>query len=158
MRKLVTVRHLVIHHSESPGGGVAFIRHVHVAEFGWADIGYHYVIGNGIGWGGYAALADGATAPGRDSIYQGAHCRGHNADSIGICVIGALHQNDPTPAQVAALVKILTALCRRYHLSHTAIVGHRDLLATTCPGDRMYALLPTVREAVRAHLATEVVQ
>ncbi len=161
MRKLKTnkIKHLVVHHSESGGGGVAFLRHCHTSpdpndpSKPWDDIGYHYVIGNGIAWGGYAALADGATADGRDVKYQGAHCKHYNAESIGICVIGRLDKMEPTKNQIRSLTGLLSELCLRYHLPASTIVGHRDLNATTCPGDNLYELLPRIRREVRATLA-----
>jgi len=153
MTPLVSVRRLIVHHSESPGGGVAFLRHCHVDENGWADIGYHYVIGNGVAWGGYSALADGACADGRSVEYQGAHCRGVNTDSIGICVIGKLDVNEPTTAQIRGLTGLLTELCLRYNLTADDITGHRDHNATTCPGDRMYFKLFDIKRDVAAVLA-----
>ena len=153
MRKLFTVRHIVVHHSESPGGGVEFVRRVHVRERGYADIGYHYIIGNGIAWGGLPALAEGATASGRDVIYQGAHCRGHNADSIGVCLIGSFDHSEPTRLQIDALIGLLADLCRRYRLPVEEIYPHSRLCSTRCPGDHLRDRLPGVVNSVRGILA-----
>lgn len=152
MKRLRSVKYLVIHHSESSGGSVEFIRHVHVHEFGWADIGYHYVIGNGVAWGGYPALADGTVAAGRDVQYQGAHCRGHNAESVGICLIGNLDSQRPTLTQRMALIGLLADLCHRYGLTADSIVGHRDLCSTVCPGRCVE--IEKIRGQVRAVIAS----
>ena len=46
---------------------------------GWRDIGYHFVIG-----------LDGQVHEGRPIEETGAHTKGHNFDSIGICYIGGV--------------------------------------------------------------------
>ena len=56
---------------------VAEIRRWHVQGNGWRDIGYHHVIGRG-----------GEHATGRPETAIGAHVIGHNAGTIGICLIG----------------------------------------------------------------------
>lgn len=49
---------------------------------GWKRIGYHYVI-----------LLNGTIEQGRELEAVGAHTKGHNAHSIGICYIGGLDKN-----------------------------------------------------------------
>jgi len=65
--------------------GVDVIRQWHMNK-GWSDIGYHYVI-----------RRNGAVELGRDLDKDGdvdeeigAHAYGHNATSIGICLIGGV--------------------------------------------------------------------
>lgn len=53
------------------------IRKWHVVENGWDEIGYHYVI-----------TRDGTVNMTRELRKVGAHCVGHNLDSIGICLTG----------------------------------------------------------------------
>ena len=60
----------------------------------------------------------------------GAHARGYNAHSIGICYVGGLDgkglpQDTRTPAQKAALTQLLQELGRQFPASLT--VGHCDL-------------------------------
>jgi hypothetical protein len=50
------------------------IRHWHVSENGWADIGYHFVI-----------EGDARIRQGRSIDTVGAHVRGHNMGTLGIC-------------------------------------------------------------------------
>lgn len=52
------------------------IRDWHIQR-GWSDIGYHFVI-----------LLDGTIQNGRDIDIAGAHCKGHNSDTIGVCFMG----------------------------------------------------------------------
>ena len=89
-------------------------------------IGYHYVV-----------RRDGSIEPGRPEWMVGAHCRNHNAHSIGVCYEGGLDiRGQPadtrTEAQKASLRTLLEELHRRY--PKALIVGHRDLDPTkACP-------------------------
>jgi hypothetical protein len=51
------------------------------------------------------------------------------------------------------LVDLCAYICERYGLSASQIYGHRDFIATACPGDAFYAQLPALRTAVAAKLA-----
>ena len=74
-------------------------------------IGYHYVIDT-----------NGAVEPGRHELEMGAHVKGHNAHSIGICVVGT---DQFTASQWEALAALVRDLKARYPQAH--ICGHRDL-------------------------------
>ena len=82
-------------------------------------IGYHYVV-----------RRNGAIEPGRPEWMVGAHCKNHNAHSIGVCYEGGLDiRGQPadtrTEAQKAAMRQLLEDLHRRY--PRAVIVGHHDL-------------------------------
>ena len=110
-------------------------------------IGYHYVV-----------RRDGSIEPGRPEYMVGAHCRNHNAHTIGVCYEGGLDiRGQPadtrTEAQKASLRTLLEELHRRY--PKALIVGHRDLDPTKeCPGfknvAREYADLNDVRACSRS--------
>lgn len=128
MRKIKTI---VLHYSATYADqdlDVADIRRMHLAR-GFRDVGYHYVI-----------TRDGTVQPGRPEAEVGAHVKGHNADSIGICCIGGLERetgpnvgvDNRTPAQKAATVALLRELLARY--PGARVLGHRDLGPTQCPG------------------------
>ncbi len=93
---------------------------------GWSGIGYHYVVD-----------LDGTVEPGREESKVGAHCTGHNANSIGVVYVGGVAtdgktaKDTRTPLQKAALLKLLTELKHRY--PNAAIHGHRDFAAKACP-------------------------
>ena len=92
---------------------------------GWHTIGYHYLIDQA-----------GNIFPGRPENQSGAHCLNHNAHSIGIAYCGGLDGNgNPadtrTPAQKAALIRLLTELKHRYPTA--AIHSHRDFAPKACP-------------------------
>ena len=82
-------------------------------------IGYHYVV-----------RRDGQIEPGRPEWMVGAHCKNHNAHSLGICYEGGLDaRGQPadtrTLAQKLALLHLLEVLHRKY--PKALIVGHHDL-------------------------------
>ena len=82
-------------------------------------IGYHYVV-----------RRDGQIEPGRPEWMVGAHCKNHNAHSIGICYEGGLDiRGQPadtrTLAQKLAMLQLLEVLHRKY--PKALIVGHHDL-------------------------------
>lgn len=73
------IKEIIVHCSDTPEGRhhtVADIRAWHKAK-GWNDIGYQYVI-----------YTDGSIHNGRSVDISGAHCSGHNSNSIGICYVG----------------------------------------------------------------------
>lgn len=95
---------------------------------GWKCIGYHWVV-----------YRDGSVHEGRKENEVGAHCKGHNAHSIGVVYIGGLAEDGKTPkdtrtpAQKAALNRLLGNLVKKYHLPKGSIHGHRDYAAKACP-------------------------
>ena len=128
----------IIHCSDSPYGNADLIKQWHLAR-GWTDIGYHYVILNA-----YPTKEayrdetpqmqyDGIIEPGRDINTIGAHTKGSNKESIGICLIG---QRAFTGLQIKSLIHI----CNQYPALE--VFGHRELLsdkphAKTCPNISM---------------------
>ncbi len=82
-------------------------------------VGYHFVI-----------RPNGALDTGRHLDEIGAHVRGHNASSVGICMAGT---DRFTLVQWAQLRSTVTALLKRYPA--VRVCGHRDLDPhKTCPG------------------------
>ncbi len=122
-----TVTTIIVHHSESVHGDVAAIDQWH-RERGWDGVGYHYVITNGVTHSGVPCY-DGEIQVGRDEERVGAHARGRNRGSIGVCLIGT---DAFTPAQVRSLRTLLIDLCRRHGITPSAatIQRHHD----QCPG------------------------
>ena len=96
-------------------------------EKGWSDIGYHYVI-----------KTDGTVEDGRDLMAVGAHVAGHNAESVGICMIGGVDKNgystnNFTQQQFQSLRKLLGELLKIF--PEAVILGHRDFpnVKKDCP-------------------------
>lgn len=120
------INEIIVHCSATKEGVDYRAKHIDAwhKQRGWRGIGYHYVID-----------LDGKIETGRVISQAGSHCLGHNAHSIGICYIGGLdkqgHPKDTrTPAQKAALLKLITKLTQLYHCK---VSGHRDYAKKDCP-------------------------
>jgi len=130
--KLLKPTHIVIHHAQIDSGNSDYYKFLHKGIFGWDDVGYHYIIGNGI-----AELSiDGYIEEGRNIQFQGAHVKGHNSYTIGICLTGNFDNYSPTENQIKSLTKLVTELMAKYDIPKENIVGHSDFedVSKTCPG------------------------
>lgn len=142
---LKSVKKIIIHCSASDFGDAATIDRWH-KERGWDRIGYHYVILNGVrvARAGYKPSEDGLLETGRDERTMGAHCYGHNSESLGICIVG---NKDFTPAQLRTLGEICRSLMKRYGLTAKDVYGHCEFEPhKTCPNIDMN----TIRAALTA--------
>ena len=116
-----TIDHIVIHCSatrEDRSLTVAELEENHRCR-GFRGIGYHYYI-----------RKDGTVINTRALELVGAHAKGHNSHSIGICYEGGLdcngHPADTrTPEQKSALRLLVHQLLKRFRKSY--VCGHRDL-------------------------------
>ena len=127
------IQRFVVHHSASDPARttVEDIRHWHVDENGWDDIGYHRIISS-----------IGTIELGRDPSYIPAAQRGHNTGTFAVCLVG----DNTKPEwrwhseQVHALLKLWVAMRELY--PNIELVGHRDLVpGTQCPGLDIRAML-----------------
>ena len=115
------VKLLVVHCSATrcnKNFSVEALRRCHLAR-GFASIGYHFYI-----------TRDGEIHPGRPLEKIGAHCRNHNAHSIGICYEGGLDaegqaKDTRTLAQRGTLLALIRELRKRF--PKALVVGHHDL-------------------------------
>lgn len=94
---------------------------------GWSDIGYHYVI-----------ELDGTVHVGRSEDVIGAHCKGHNSFSIGICYVGGLDKNGKskdtrTPCQKVAMFDLVGKLMEKYGLTIDDVYCHYQFAKKDCP-------------------------
>jgi N-acetylmuramoyl-L-alanine amidase len=101
------------------------IRGWHVNERGWSDIGYHFVV-----------LLDGTVDKARPVERQGAHVRGHNKGSIGICYIGGCDadmnpKDTRTDLQKESLTELISYLMDSYE--DATLHGHNEFSSKACP-------------------------
>jgi N-acetyl-anhydromuramyl-L-alanine amidase AmpD len=89
---------------------------------------------------------------GGTSHVRGAHCEHQNDVAVGIENEGTYTTIQPPQVLYNKLVTLCAYICQQYRIPASEIYGHRDFNATTCPGDRLYALLPQIRAAVAAQL------
>lgn len=148
------IRKIIVHCSDSEWGSAAEIRRWHL-ERGWRDIGYHFVISNGhIVPGLYIPCIDGSIEIGRqldDDGYLsgdeiGAHALGHNATSIGVCLIG---KDRFQPRQYDTLEILLEQLMTIYGLKISDVLGHYE----TESGKKQGKTCPNIDGVVEAKLS-----
>lgn len=153
---------IVIHHTDtkpSSGGGTAAAKKMalnvqlsHMNGNGWSDIGYNFL-----------NSADGVLLEGRfDSLAQavksntvrGAHAGTNEGNSSpGVANEGNFMTSTMSATQWQSLVDMCAALCESCDINPINIKGHRDFVATDCPGDWLYSQLPRLRKEVAARLA-----
>ena len=124
---------IVVHHSATDSGSTRLFRCLHRAVNGWTDIGYHFVIGNGTDSG------DGVVETGRPLGFRGAHAKGSNHCSIGVCLVGNFQETWPTERQTEALGRLLDDLLDRFRLGPGCVLLHREVhgCRTVCPGENL---------------------
>ena len=108
------------------------IQRWHLAR-GWATIGYHFVVS-----------PSGRIFRGRPVDRLGAHVLGHNAGTVGICLMGNFETERPTPAALRSL----DTTCRRLVPggSSVPLLGHRDHRGHRAPRARAATSLATWRK------------
>lgn len=175
------VTHLVVHHTadaNSLGSGegwwgdrIRAIWSFHTFTRGWGDIGYNYLI-----------APDGTIFEGRagGDNAVGFHDTG-NYGSMGVSMVGTYASVPPTSTAQNSLVELLAwkaeqrgidPLGRSYYYGCDIsrycgnagaitpnIAGHRDVANdpvgyTSCPGDNLHGLLPTIRSRVQSRLSS----
>lgn len=145
---------LIVHHSAGTLGTevdyslvVRAIYDFHVNTNGWSDIGYNLLV-----------APDGTVYEGRGTAAQGAHFCAQNAGTIGVCVLGNYVDQAPATTAMSALTTLGYFLSCEFDIdvnstvAHTpsnqdltGLSGHRDGCNTACPGEMLYAELPTLR-------------
>jgi hypothetical protein len=173
-RRFFPVQQLFVHHTvgrnfeSNPKAAMRAIYHFHTQTRGWCDVGYNFVVG----WDGriyegrwarnYAPWEVHSSEDHAGRAVAGAHVSGYNSGSVGVSVMGNFSEVQPPPAVRRALAELLAWEADRHDLrprgEHTYrnpetgatrrlkyIAGHRDAGYTECPGNFLYAALPSVR-------------
>ena len=123
------INKIIVHCSATREGQnipIETIRKWHIEGRGWSDIGYHFYID-----------LEGNIFKGRDIAKMGAHCKGYNRNSIGLCYCGGVEEDGKTPkdtrteAQKEALLCILRTMKAMY--PDAIIHSHKDFANKACP-------------------------
>jgi len=123
------INKIILHCSATREGqdiSVDTIRKWHVDGRGWSDIGYHYIVS-----------IDGQIEEGRPINRSGAHTKGQNSNSVGVCYIGGVETDGKTPKdtrnaeQLMALANLLDALMEMY--PGATLHGHNEFANKACP-------------------------
>ncbi len=179
VRSFAPIRKLIVHHTASanrpsdPASVVRLVDQYHTTGRGYSDTGYNYLIDHrGVIYEGRAARRYAAKEPitGEDNRgwgVVGAHAKGYNAGSCGICLIGDFETATPTDAALSSLVSLLSYKASRHridahgneeyidmyggHHVFPNISGHRQVGQTLCPGSHLFTMLPKLRDEVSAN-------
>jgi N-acetylmuramoyl-L-alanine amidase-like protein len=124
---------------------------------GWDDIGYNFLVDK------FGGLWEGR-AGGMDKPVAGAQVAGFNYSSFGVSNIGDFTGHPQTDVAMRSLARLIRWKLPLHGVPTSGstlvtsssgntirlkrISGHRDANATGCPGDRLYAQLPALREMV----------
>ncbi|GGM98391.1 hypothetical protein FHR83_000336 [Actinoplanes campanulatus] len=167
------VQVMFVHHTATGNGygcaqSAGIVRGIegyHVRSKGWNDIGYNFLVDK------CGQIFEGRAGGVHRSVL-GAHTLGFNANASAIAVIGD-YGSVAVPAraraavaQVAAYklgagrnsalgrVRLVSTGSDRYPAGKAAVLyrisGHRDTGRTECPGNSLYALLPSIRRMAGA--------
>ncbi len=105
----------------------------------WFDIPYHFYI-----------ASDGRIAEGRKLKYAGDTNTEYDPAGHALVVLeGSFNKEEPTPAQIESMQKLVAWLARKYSIPAAYIKGHNDYAETGCPGENLKKLLPELRQLVR---------
>lgn len=123
------INKIIVHCSATREGQnipVSTIKEWHMNGRGWSDIGYHFYID-----------LYGEIHKGRDIARIGAHCKGQNRNSIGICYCGGVEADGKTPKdtrtdkQKEALLAVIRTLKAMY--PESSVHSHNDYANKACP-------------------------
>ena len=121
MHEIKSVNTLIVHCSDTPDNANISAKDIHNMHigFGWDGIGYHKVINR-----------DGMVENGRPEYWVGAHVKGKNHDTLGVCLIG---RRKFTKEQFTSLELVLKKWKKKY--PNAQILGHYQSTDTkkTCP-------------------------
>lgn len=122
------IKEIIIHCSDTPEGKDFHVEDIDEwhKEQGWHGCGYHYVV-----------ALDGTVEVGRHEKNIGAHAKGHNKRSIGVCYIGGRDKDGKTAkdtrteAQKRAMLNLITMLKAKY--PDADVFGHDEVARRDCP-------------------------
>ena len=166
--RFVLIHHTVNTNNYTPAESAAIVRGdyvYHVKGNGWDDIGYNFLVDK------YGQVFEGRYG-GIDKPVVGAHSLGFNNGSAGIALIGNYSSVGISAAARASLVKLLAWRLDVAHIDPLSFVnvlsggnqkfprgipvnlrvisGHRDTYFTECPGNALYAEIPSIAQSVAA--------
>ncbi len=174
-----TIKEGFVHHTAGTNGYTdadvpKIIRGIyafHVRGNGWSDIGYNFLVDR------FGRLWEGRYG-GIDRAVIGAHTGGFNVDSFAVSAIGNYDTTVPAPEMLDAIARLMAWKLAANHrdpngstvltsqggsftryrsgtqVTFATIAAHRDAGQTSCPGNNLYAALPTIRALTASYLGT----
>lgn len=117
----IKTERIILHHADASSCSAEDIHRWHLNK-GWSGAGYHFLV-----------RKDGTIYRLRPEDKVGAHAYGSNYNSIGICFEGRYMEEDMPEAQKQAGKELVAYLKEKYSI--TLVQAHRDVCATSCPGN-----------------------
>jgi hypothetical protein len=172
---LAFVHHTVSANDYAPEDSAGIVLSVglyHRNTNGWNDIGYNFLVDR------YGQVFEGR-AGGVTKAVTGAHAQGFNYTSTGVANIGTFDAVGQTAKGLAVLSKLIAwklalhgtpragtvrvvsegGATNRYPsgtpVTLHRVSGHRDVDATDCPGEDLYAELPRLRAMVQGRQSSQ---
>jgi N-acetylmuramoyl-L-alanine amidase CwlA len=152
----IVVHHTATSNSTATTQSAAFslarsIQNYHMDNNGWIDTGQQFTVSRG----GYITEGRHRTLERLrlgNSFVRGAHVGAGNvnSESVGIENEGLYTSVTPPAALYNKLVELCAHICDKYAIGSNQIFGHRDFMATACPGNILYSKLPQLRTDVAA--------
>ncbi len=144
LRRHTAIKGVVIHYSGYPtkpkrelAVKLRNLQYFSQVEKGWGDVPYHFYIG-----------VKGGVAEGRSLDFAGDSNTRYAIDGwIQIVLEGDFDQEEPSRAQLSALVDLVRKLRERYGFPATAVTAHKDHAPTLCPGENLMKRMDDVRAA-----------
>lgn len=152
--EVIIVHHTATNYKDATSKQIKKIYRYHSYTKKWGDIGYNYIIGK-----------DGAIFEGRyggngviggHSYFDGTN---YNKGSIGIAVLGNYVGEKLSAASLDSLQKLIGWLAANNSIGinseikfhdkklDSAVIGHKDVADTACPGKNIYNNLGSIRTA-----------
>lgn len=122
MNTRTSTERIILHHADAKTCSAEDIHRWHLTN-GWAGAGYHFLV-----------RKDGTIYRLRPEEKVGAHAYGSNYNSLGVCFEGNFIEEDMPTEQIKAGQKLVTYLKNKYNI--TTVQAHRDVCATSCPGNK----------------------
>jgi hypothetical protein len=132
------IERMTVHHTarllsenRAAPGAIRGHQRFHQLDRGWPDIAYHFIIdleGNVYECRPVTAVGD----------------TGTNYDPTGhflVCCEGDFNEQTVPVAMQQSLVNVLAWAAAEFGADPETIRGHRDVAATSCPGDNLYSLI-----------------
>lgn len=151
----------IIHHTATDvkeGESIQSIKdiyHSHAVNRGWGDIGYNYLVDQ-----------DGNIYEGRygGEKVVGGHAGVGNIGSIGISVLGTYSETKVPKKVISSLIRLIAEKSKIYGINPSSysffrgeispnVMGHREIMPTECPGDKLQSLLSIIGD-LASHLVS----
>jgi hypothetical protein len=166
------VHHTVNTNTYAASDSAAIVRAIyayHVDGNGWCDIGYNVLVDR------FGQVFEGRYG-GVDRPVIGAHAGGFNTDTFGVAAIGDFTTATPADPMLTAMSRVVgwklglhgrdpqgtttlisaggpyTGYAAGTPVTVGTVSGHRDVDQTDCPGDSLYARLPSLRSSAATYV------